>query len=51
MKPAVKKGFLNDLASKGKTSNIYPDTGSSEGQGGSKGGMSCLNYIYCYLKK
>lgn len=35
----VKKGFLNDLSAKGKISNIYPDSGSSEGTGGAKGGI------------
>lgn len=34
----VKKGFLNDLSAKGKTSNIYPEHGSDEGVGGAKGG-------------
>lgn len=34
----IKKGFLNDLSSKGKASNIYPEKGSAEGEGGAKGG-------------
>lgn len=34
----MKKGFLNDLSQKGKASNIYPDAGSAEGEGGAKGG-------------
>ncbi|CAE7744345.1 unnamed protein product, partial [Symbiodinium microadriaticum] len=36
VKPAIKRGFLNEAAKKNK--QLYPDEGSSEGAGGSTGG-------------